>query len=69
MRFTTALPSLLVGAGIVAATPVLERKDENTVISRDIKVVYENCDVITPKVFIISMVGVLVHSLACLDCT
>jgi tRNA threonylcarbamoyladenosine modification (KEOPS) complex Cgi121 subunit len=55
MRFTIALSSFI-GAGLVAATPVLERKDENTIISRDIKVVYENCDVITPKVFIISMV-------------
>lgn len=55
MRFTTQLTSFLVGAGIVAATPVLERKDENTIISRDVKVIYENCDAITPKVFIISM--------------
>lgn len=55
MRFSK-IASLLVGAGVVAAAPVLERKDENTVISRDLTVVYKDCTRITPKVFIISMV-------------
>lgn len=55
MRFAVLLSSFIAGARLVAATPVLERKDENTVISRDVKVIYKNCDVITPKVFIISM--------------
>ncbi|KAE8445716.1 hypothetical protein EG329_012895 [Mollisiaceae sp. DMI_Dod_QoI] len=49
------LTSLLVGAGLVAATPVLERLDENTVISRDLTVIYKDCSRLSPKVFIISM--------------
>lgn len=57
MRFTAALAAALLGTSYVAATPVLERLDENTVLSRDIVVVYEGCDVIKPKVFIISMVS------------
>lgn len=52
----SSLNSLLIGAGLALATPVLERKDENTIISRDVAVVYKDCEVITPKVFIISMV-------------
>lgn len=50
------IASLLAGAGVVAATPVLERKDANTVISRDLTVIYKDCTRLSPKVFIISMV-------------
>jgi hypothetical protein len=55
MRLTT-LFKLLAGAALVNASPVLERKAEEVMEKRDIEVVYKNCDVITPKVFIISMV-------------
>jgi hypothetical protein len=58
MRVST-LTNLLAGAAFVSATPVLERKDENTVISRDVTVVYKDCELIAPKVFIISMVRAL----------
>jgi hypothetical protein len=54
MRFTT-FTSLLAGAALVNASPFLE-KTENVVLERTIEVVYQDCSVTTPKVFIISMV-------------
>jgi hypothetical protein len=58
MKFTP-LFYVLAGAVLVNSSPVLETKAEDVVEKRDIEVVYEGCDVITPKVFIISMVRVL----------
>lgn len=55
MKFTP-LFQLLAGAALINASPVLEKKAEDVLEKRDIKVVYKDCDVITPKVFIISMV-------------
>ncbi|KAH8769453.1 purine nucleoside permease-domain-containing protein [Hyaloscypha sp. PMI_1271] len=52
MRFAPLL-QLLAGAGLAHASPVLEK--EAQVEKRDIQVTYKDCDVITPKVFIISM--------------
>jgi hypothetical protein len=60
MRFATLL-QLLAGAGLANASPVLEK--EAQVEKRDIQVTYKDCDVITPKVFIISMVGANPHPL------
>ena len=54
MRFTT-FTSLLAGAALVNASPLLETT-ENVVVERAIEVVYQDCSVTTPKVFIISMV-------------
>ncbi|PSS15265.1 hypothetical protein M430DRAFT_124100 [Amorphotheca resinae ATCC 22711] len=54
MRFP--LISLLAGATLLSASPVVEKKSEdNLVVVRDVHVVYSDCEVITPKVFIISM--------------
>jgi hypothetical protein len=53
MRFA-ALFQLVAGAGLAHASPVEKR---------DIQVTYKDCDVITPKVFIISMVGANRHPL------
>jgi hypothetical protein len=55
MKFT-ALFQLLSCAALVSAFPVLEKKAEDVLEQRDIQVTYKDCDVITPKVFIISMV-------------
>ncbi|KAL2061169.1 hypothetical protein VTL71DRAFT_7442 [Oculimacula yallundae] len=44
----------IVGA-VVSAAPVVQRRVKNSLLSRDITVIYKNVDVITPKVFIISM--------------
>lgn len=60
MRFST-LASAFVGAALVNGSPVLERRQERSVegdmvVVRDISVRGEDCRVITPKVFIISMV-------------
>ncbi|MAD86881.1 MAG: hypothetical protein CL912_28330 [Deltaproteobacteria bacterium] len=49
------LASLLVGA-LVSASPVIERRAEQSLESREVTVIYKNADIITPKVFIISMV-------------
>jgi hypothetical protein len=54
MRFTT-ITSLLAGAALVNASPLLE-KTETAVVKRAIEVVYQDCSVTVPKVFIISMV-------------
>lgn len=48
------LASLLVGA-LVSASPVIERRIEKSIESRDVTVIYKNADIVTPKVFIISM--------------
>jgi hypothetical protein len=42
MRFTTSLSGAVMAAGLVIGTPILERKPESTIV--------------TPHVFIISMV-------------
>ena len=55
MRFTP-LVQLLAGVAFVNAFPVLEKKDGGVLGKRDIQVTYKGCDLITPKVFIISMV-------------
>jgi len=60
MRFATLL-QLLAGASLAHASPALEKKAQ--VEKRDIQVTYKDCDVITPKVFIISMVGANHHPL------
>jgi hypothetical protein len=52
------LASLLTAASLSSANPLPEEKD-NVVVVRDVHVVYKNCDVVTPKVFIISMVPIL----------
>ncbi|KAH9210236.1 purine nucleoside permease-domain-containing protein [Leptodontidium sp. 2 PMI_412] len=48
------LTGFLLGAA-VSATPVIERRIGRSIESRDVTVIYKNIDVITPKVFIISM--------------
>jgi hypothetical protein len=55
MKVTTLL-RLLAGAALANASPVLEKKAEDVLEKRDIQITYKGCDVITPKVFIISMV-------------
>ena len=60
MRFS-ALASAFIGTTLVTASPVLEHRQERSVegdvvVVRDLTVVYEDCEIITPKVFIISMV-------------
>jgi len=50
MRFSSLL-SFLAGAAFTVASPLLEKKDPETSVT----VVYKNCEVTTPKVFIISM--------------
>lgn len=60
MRVST-LASAFIGAACVAASPVIEHRQERSVegdmvVVRDIVVRGEDCEVITPKVFIISMV-------------
>lgn len=50
------LARLLVGA-LVSASPIIERAIEKSIESRDVTVIYKNADIITPKVFIISMVS------------
>jgi purine nucleoside permease len=66
MRFST-LASAFAGAAVVTASPVLEHRQERSVegdmvVVRDITVVQENCEVVTPKVFIISMVRLCLRS-------
>lgn len=53
MRFTPFL-QLLAGAAIANCSPVLGKAE--VIEKRDIHVTYKDCDVVTPKVFIISMV-------------
>lgn len=65
MRFS-ALTSAFIGGALVAASPVVEHRQERSVeadvvVVRDIKVVHEDCEVVTPKVFIISMVCFPLH--------
>jgi hypothetical protein len=55
MRFTPFL-QLFAGAALVNASPVLEKKAADASERRDTEVTNKDCDVITPKVFIISMV-------------
>jgi purine nucleoside permease len=60
MRFST-LANAFIGTTLVTASPVLEHRQERSVegdvvVVRDLTVVYEDCEIITPKVFIISMV-------------
>lgn len=50
------LASLVVGAAVSAT--VIERRIEKSLESRDVTVIYKNADVVTPKVFIISMVSI-----------
>ncbi|KAE9366899.1 NUP-domain-containing protein [Stipitochalara longipes BDJ] len=54
MRLTPFL-QFLAGVALVNASPVLDKKDGDVLEKRDIQVTYKGCDVITPKVFIISM--------------
>lgn len=49
------LASLLTAASLSSANPIPE-ENKNVVVVREIHTVYKNCDVITPKVVIISMV-------------
>jgi hypothetical protein len=56
MKFSRIAP-LIAGLSYAFATPVLEKRADGVVISRDIEVIYKDCDVVTPKVFIISMVS------------
>jgi hypothetical protein len=61
MRYSI-LASAIIGAISALASPVLEHRQERSVegdhvVVRDISVVYKNCDIVTPKVFIISMVS------------
>ncbi len=55
MRFSTFL-QLFAGATLVNASPVLEKKAADVSVKRDIEVTNRDRDVISPKVFIISMV-------------
>jgi hypothetical protein len=58
MRFSKLVGFLIAGAACASASPIPEpeTQDGNAGVVRDVKAVNENCDVITPKVFIISMV-------------
>jgi hypothetical protein len=56
------LASAFIGTAFVTASPILEHSQERSVegdmvVVRDLTVVYEDCNIITPKVFIISMVS------------
>jgi hypothetical protein len=55
MRFSPFL-LFFAGAALVNASPVLEKKAAGVLENRNIDVTNKDCDVITPKVFIISMV-------------
>ena len=66
MRFST-LAGAFAGAALVTASPILEHRQERSVegdmvVVRDITVVQENCEVVRPKVFIISMVPASLRS-------
>jgi hypothetical protein len=55
MKFSPFL-QLFAVATLVNASPVLEKKAADVLERRDTEVSNKDCDVITPKVFIISMV-------------